>query len=806
MASVSRRAAVRSSLPLTTAVGLLFAVPLAAQCTPAWAPASVPGTDGSVAALVEWDPDGAGPMPTQLVIGGDFSVVGGAAAVNIAMRDPLSGVWSPLGAGLPGWGVRGLAVDAAGGLIALADPALGGTQALRWNGATWQVLGTASGAVGSWFGCAVGLPNGDVVVGGRFESVGGVAANNIARWDGFAWHALGAGLTGNQAYVAHLLLLPNGDVVATGNISAAGGAPATAVARWNGSSWAALGATATTFAGGGVVRMPNGDLVVAFGGFLGLQRWNGVAWSQEAPMPFGTPRTLALAANGDLVVGGSFSGAPAIGSVGAWNGTAWTQLGGSPNGDVTALLRTAAGLVAGGDFLSPAAGRAADVAIWNGASWQSLGGGVDNGVNALLETSDGGLVVGGTFTSIDGVPAAAVARIDPSGVTPLGGGIGGAVYALAELPNGDLVAGGNTGIARWNGTTWSPLGGGVAGSVHAMVVMPNGDLVASGVFGDYVSRWDGSSWTPLPGLDGIAWCLAVSADGTLVAGGQFPGNLARWTGTGWVAFGAVDSVVRSLAALPDGGLLAGGFFSSAGGIACDRVARWDGAGWHSLGTTAMQYADAVAAVPDGSFVAAGGIPHFVPSVKRYDGTTWQPLAGDVGGGVSANAVLARRSGEVVVGGLFDTAGGLPSANLARLVPPCPAAIVENGSGCAGSGGQNVLVARTSPWVGAPFATRATGMPAQGLGVAVFGFAAASTPLSTVTPLAVAGCELLASPDVLLSFVPTAGAAELSLPIANLPALVGQTFHEQVVAIELSPSSAITSFTSSNALAATIGSY
>src|SRR5690349_8672581 len=69
---------------------LLVMVPsLKAQvCTPDWLPGEgIPGVAGTVRASVEWDPDGPGPAPARLVIGGSFSIVGTATASNVAQWD-----------------------------------------------------------------------------------------------------------------------------------------------------------------------------------------------------------------------------------------------------------------------------------------------------------------------------------------------------------------------------------------------------------------------------------------------------------------------------------------------------------------------------------------------------------------------------------------------------------------------------------------------------------------------------------------------------------------------------------------------
>src|SRR5690242_256291 len=94
----------------------------------------------------------------------------------------------------------------------------------RWNGSAWSSFGSGlsdNGNNGSSYSLAL-LPNGDLVAGGRFDTVGGVPASSIARWNGTAWSALGSGFGGYIPIVYALALLPYGDLVAGGSFSTAG--------------------------------------------------------------------------------------------------------------------------------------------------------------------------------------------------------------------------------------------------------------------------------------------------------------------------------------------------------------------------------------------------------------------------------------------------------------------------------------------------------------------------------------------------------------------------------------------------------
>jgi hypothetical protein len=159
------------------------------------------------------------------------------------------------------------------------------------------------------------------------------------------------------------------------------------------------------------------------------------------------------------------------------------------------------------------------------------------------------------------------------------------VYALNVLPNGDLIAGGDftsaggvgaSGIARWNGSSWSALGSGTGGSertVKSLAVLPNGDVVAGGGFTtaggvtvNRVARWDGSSWSGLG--SGTNWNvnpLAVLANGDVVVGGGFTtaGGLASKGMARW----SVDGI-PSLARQPQQGSAAPGASLTLSAVCC----------------------------------------------------------------------------------------------------------------------------------------------------------------------------------------------------------------------------------------------
>lgn len=205
------------------------------------------------------------------------------------------------------------------------------------------------------------LPDGDVVVGGRFATAGNVIAPNLARWDGAAWASLPPGTNG---VVYSIKALPNGDVIVGGSFDVVGAnfAGRGVMRLRNGAAFpmgTGLGPTAiiqtlqTSSTGAiyaaGLMSKVSGDK------FDGIARWNGESWEAVTSnsVPVGLTNAIAFDQQGRLLLGGRFTtnqGKPAAGLL-RLDGNVWRDVGAGVNAMVNAIaVSPTLGVLAGGSL------------------------------------------------------------------------------------------------------------------------------------------------------------------------------------------------------------------------------------------------------------------------------------------------------------------------------------------------------------------------------------------------------------------------------------------------------------------------
>lgn len=384
----------------------------------------------------------------SLIIGGEFSGVGGVSASGLARWDGLA--WSAMLS--DDRNVVGLA-QLAGQLI-MSDAAItsivdhGTSRELALVGNVYRAVefagvphiagnfqrgtgawrwGVARQVNGDWHGLSPGIDNpvlailehqGRVIAGGEFVQIGSVAANHVAAWDGTRWSAIGAGFDATVRALATL----RGQLVAAGDFSSSGGVACDHVATWDGAAWRpALSAAipgsvvaAAEYHGQlalGVQFPPVGTEPAHFSVYLADA-------SGLTPIAIEDTGTLSkfFVHEGRLLVGGNFAsiGGFASRNLAAWEGEGWRSVDYWQRGPVLCMGSYKGDLVVGASYRD---------GVWrlDSASrlWSAVGRGLSSGATALVEYHGRLIAIGG--------------------------------FHLAE----GLIA---DGLAAWDGTTWKPFG------------------------------------------------------------------------------------------------------------------------------------------------------------------------------------------------------------------------------------------------------------------------------------------------------------------------------------------------------------
>ncbi|MCA9284097.1 MAG: hypothetical protein KDA22_02690 [Phycisphaerales bacterium] len=335
------------------------------------------GVNGTVTAVLPRIEDGR----TVIYVGGSFTVAGDVPAKGIARWD--GSCWSALvdasGQGLDGKSstVAALAVydDGSGPAIyagGFFDTAGGvpSKRLARWDGSSWSTVGSVAlpGGDPAVLGMRVGdLGEGQkLFITGRFTSVGGVAAKNVAAWDGATWEAFGEGPPGEN-YDVEVFDDGNGPALFTCNYR---------LNRWNGVEWVPLVANFQTASGGGsasALRVWTDD--------RGPALWIGGAFTQADGVP--------------------------LKYVARWDGRSLESFGDSISGSVTSLAVHDAGDGAGESLfavgsITPVGGNQTGLVRWTGREWTPAAVGTVPWTGGdAVSLGQGRLVVCGGMTLVD---------------------------------------------------------------------------------------------------------------------------------------------------------------------------------------------------------------------------------------------------------------------------------------------------------------------------------------------------------------------------------------------------------------------
>ncbi|MCC6320959.1 MAG: hypothetical protein IT438_05915 [Phycisphaerales bacterium] len=427
-------------------------------------------------------------------------------------------------------------------------------------------------------------------------------------------------------------------------------------------------------------------------------RWNGTSWElvggQFTAMS-GTPSaTILTIFNGQLVVGGRFSACNGVpcDSVAVWNGTNWGPLGGFGlegvstvrslaewQGSLAAVVETLINGVPGAQLFA-----------YSGGGWGLLTNALPTDAKVFANGPDL-YVVGNLPPQISGAGTYLLARWANGFWTPAAEDPAGSLFNRANSAaffNGQIVLAGRfdaigdrrfLGIATLAPDGWRSLGigfdqpiRGFAESVGQVVAW--GDFRHAGLVDAHsVARWDGTVWHAM-GLGLAPTVLAVRffedqpvAAGTDLLGSSPGAAVARFDGTIWTAIGTgLSGTARALAEF-NGELIAAGSLTIGDPPVPTAVARWDGQAWHPI-PFGISYAYAVA-VYQGRLVATtvGDAANGGRAVLAWDGQAVTSLGSGFARSGSSFAYpnVVRVFGEdLIVAGIFTTAGGVPCTNIA----------------------------------------------------------------------------------------------------------------------------------------------
>ena len=295
---------------------------------------------------------------------------------------------------------------------------------------------------------------------------------------------------------------------------------------------------------------------------------------------------------------------------------------------------------------------------------------------AIAVQADGKILVGGGFTSIGGQTRNHIARLDATtgAADSFDSNANGSVFTIAVQADGKILAGGS-----FNGS--NSIGGQTRGRIARL------DPVTG-----LADSFD-------PNANDFVLSIAVQADGKILAGGYFSfhvpngiksttlNRLARLETDGRLDKTLGDVVpganqVPATAVQPDGKILIGGAFTTVLGATRNHIARLNTDGTldtvfnpNASGTNNFPYVQAIAVQADGK-ILVGGFFNSIGGQPRNNIARLDPITGladsfdpnATGGNASVRSIVVQADGKILVGGTFSSIGGQPRNNIARLDP------------------------------------------------------------------------------------------------------------------------------------------
>jgi uncharacterized delta-60 repeat protein len=626
----------------------------------------------------------------KIVLGGQFTSVASGGSPRISRVNPDGTYDASFNAGSGADStVFAIAVQAdqrlliAGGFTNIGGTAINRIARLSWDGSIDATFNPGAGANAIVESLAI-LPDGNVFLGGQFQSVDGIPRTRVARLDPFGnldVRFVGGGSA--DSYVRAQVVQPDGKIVVVGEFTTFGGLSRNRVARLN-----ADGTIDTTFDPG--------------------------AGADERIF------AVALQADGKVVIGGLFTSVDGTsrGRIARLNADGSLDTGFNPGSGaddrVVGLAVQADGrIVLGGHFTTVGGVTRRYIARLN------ADGSLDNAYNpdanspvySLALQPDQKTVIVGDFTFVGGQAKIRTARLNTNGTadTTYTASTDTPTHCVAILANGKIVIGGGftfvngtsrVRIAQLNSdgsldTSFDP-GAGANDFVFSLSVQSSNKVILGGQFTsvggqtrNFVARLntDGSVDTAFnPGADFRLFSTGVQPDDKILLGGSFTqiaGSesfyFARLDASGSLDAGFAASLgpndgVRSVVPHAGGYTVVGGLFTSVGPVGRNRVARIasEGAVDTSFNIGAGTDGDVYATVAErdgklvigGAFTTVNGVSHLRIARMNANGSLDSSFTASTDNSVFALAV--QPDGKFIVGGTFLNVNGTSRVRIARL--------------------------------------------------------------------------------------------------------------------------------------------